>query len=287
MKHPLIIFNPNSDPKRLNEVKKAISWLSVTLQFGIVGSYLDSLGFPQLHHHDGITVYESEEKAILDSDSILSLGGDGTVLYCVHALAGIPKEDRIFDNVPIIPINFGTVGFICPYTLDDLYNDEVYDYDISERYMLLCNGEETALNEIAIIKTDHGIRRFRIKHNQQDVSEFRADGVILSTATGSTAYSFSCGGPILFPGSGNDAISITPISPIDASLKPIIIPLGEGDRLHVRSDNTKSIVDGSPSKTTSEVVVEKHPQKLKLATPRDFNYFNLLKQKLGWSRLSF
>lgn len=283
MKNPLIIFNPNADSHRLNEIKKAISWLSITQKFNIVEKYLDVLDVPQLKQHSGVSVFDKEQDAIRASDSILSLGGDGTVLYCVKALAGMSREN--FFDLPIIPVNFGTVGFICPFTLDDLYSKEVYNHEISERSLLFCNGYYTALNEIAMVKDDHGIRKFKIQYNGQDVAEFRADGCIFSTATGSTAYSFSCSGPILFPGSGEGSISITPIAPIDASLRPIVIPFRERDRVRVYSENTRCIVDGAPKASVSKMNITMHSQKLKLATPKNFNYFNLLKEKLGWSRL--
>jgi len=284
MKKPLLIFNPDSDPDRLNEIKKAVSWLATSQEFNIVESYLDKLKTPILGNASTVDVFITEAEAIQASDGIISLGGDGTVLYCVRALADMTGSD--WFDLPVLPINFGTVGFICPFTIEDLYSDSIYNYEISERMLLTCNDYGAALNEISLIKNDYGIRNFRIKYNNQDVSEFRADGVILSTATGSTAYSFSCNGPIIFPGQGNDIVSITPIAAMDASLRPIILPLGDGDGITVSSENCRCLIDGLPRPDVHQITIKKYSQKLKLATPINFNYFNLLKEKLGWSRLT-
>lgn len=168
--------------------------------------------------------YSDLETPIEDmtSDIVLCVGGDGTVLNAQHVLS--PKK------IPILSINMGTVGFLTEVNPEDIFEclDKLlsYDFFIEERLQLdvLCDDKWiTVLNELVIMTSQPAkMLNLRVSVDEEVVDEVRADGLIVSTPSGSTAYSMSAGGPIVDP--RVDAAIIIPICPFKLNTRPKIVP---------------------------------------------------------------
>ena len=168
--------------------------------------------------------YSDLETPIEDmtSDIVLCVGGDGTVLNAQHVLS--PKK------IPILSVNMGTVGFLTEVDPEDIFEclDKLlsYDFFIEERLQLdvLCDDEWiTVLNELVIMTSQPAkMLNLRVSVDEEVVDEVRADGLIVSTPSGSTAYSMSAGGPIVDP--RVDAAIIIPICPFKLNTRPKIVP---------------------------------------------------------------
>ncbi len=182
------------------------------------------------------------------NDIVISVGGDGTVLYCQHILS--PKK------IPILSINMGTVGFLTEVEPEDLFEcfDKLlsYDFFIEERMQLdvLCGGEWfTVLNEL-VIMTDQPAKMLdlRVCSNGEIVDHVRADGLIISTPSGSTAYAMSAGGPIVDP--KVDVAIIIPICPFKLNTRPKIVPGDSTITVELLTDNKDgvAVLDGSEKK---------------------------------------
>lgn len=173
---------------------------------------------------DKIREYAEYEKSIdeMTSDFVLCIGGDGTVLKAQHVLS--PKK------IPILSINMGTVGFLTEVEPDDIFEclDALlsYNFFIEERVQLdvYCSDEWiTVLNELVIMTSQPGkMLDLEITVDDEIVDNVRADGLIISTPSGSTAYAMSAGGPIVDP--RVDAAVIIPICPFKLNTRPKIVP---------------------------------------------------------------
>lgn len=150
-------------------------------------------------------------------DTVFVIGGDGTVLHSEHAYPGVPK----------LPIGFGRVSFIADVKHTDNLNLVVRrilekKYFLEERSKLSCSILPDALNEVAFLKTQpNRMVEVSVLIDGSDAGPVRGDGVIVSTPTGSTAYSLSCGGPILPP--DTCATAIVPIAPFKLASRPIVV----------------------------------------------------------------
>ena len=221
---------------------------------------------------------------------LIVLGGDGTLLAAARVAAPC--------GVPILPVNLGGLGFLTSVTLEELYPalEHVLEgrHRISERVMLavelLRGGQaverQRALNDVVINKG--ALARMVDLDLHIDgayVCKYRADGLIVSTPTGSTAYSLSAGGPIVYP--AVDAFVITPICPHTLSDRPLVVP----DSVTVEVDFEGSdepvylTVDGQIGielRGGDRVRVTKAPEKLKLVRAPKKTYYELLRSKLKW-----
>jgi len=221
---------------------------------------------------------------------LIVLGGDGTLL----SVARLPGSCK----VPILGVNLGSLGFLTEITLDDLYSslEEIVagKYVIDERLMLktcvLRQGKAVAtytnLNDITINKRVLARMITLETHiNQQYVNAFLADGLIISTPTGSTAYSLSAGGPIVYP--STQALIITPICPHTLTNRPIVIPDNCVIQVSLKSKNEDVYLtcdgqEGLSLKYLDVVEVRKASCTLKLIQPPQKNYYQVLRTKLNW-----
>ena len=233
---------------------------------------------------------KSREEIPALSDLLIVLGGDGTLLAAARLLG-----DR---NVPILPVNLGGLGFLTSVTLDDLY--PVVEQAIhgearySERTMLesrvMRKGKvfhcSRALNDAALNKAALArIIDLELRVNGEFVSIFKADGLIVATPTGSTAYSLSAGGPIMYP--IVSAFVITPICPHTLSNRPLVIPDSAKIEIAFAAGETPIYltVDGQVGvelHTNDVVVLNAAAEKLRLVRPREKTYFSVLRDKLKW-----
>jgi NAD+ kinase len=219
-------------------------------------------------------------------DAIITFGGDGTILSAVRQVTK--------SEIPIMGINVGKLGFLAEFqyekiseAIESLLSGE---YRMVDRTMLSTkvNGEVIyALNDIVVEKMSSS--RMITLHCFSDdnfVASYRADGLIVTTPTGSTAYSLASGGPILAP--STRVICLTPIAPHSLTFRPLVIPDENTIRLIVESPNgeAKLVADGQVEKflkTGDEVIISLAEEKVKLIKPRQSSYYDVLRAKLLWA----
>jgi NAD+ kinase len=225
-------------------------------------------------------------------DIAVSLGGDGTLLACARAVA-----ER---GIPILAVNMGDFGFITEISRSELFDAwEKYmagRLGTSERLMfsaaVLRAGEEvaafTGLND-AVISTLGISRMIRLKVSLSDISvgRYRADGVIVATPTGSTAYSMAAGGPILYP--EMDAFILTPICPFTLSNRPTVVPATELLRIEVEDPQKTEValtIDGQETfclLPRDVVLVRQAPRKALIVRSDKRSFYEVMRTKLNWS----
>lgn len=222
-------------------------------------------------------------------DFILSIGGDGTLLSAAHLAA-----DR---HIPIVGVNFGHLGFLTTAGKEDV-DTLVADllagrYSIEERTMLQTSCAQlqadgrrlpNALNEVTLHRMDNvSLLRTELYVNGQFVSLYSGDGLIIATPTGSTAYSLSCGGPILTPDSG--CLVITPIAAHSLSLRPIIVPDQATVTLRpqTRGEAVALTLDSTTYEISSgdEVTLRRAETTLPLVRLNNQHFFSALHEKLA------
>lgn len=224
------------------------------------------------------------------SDVVLSFGGDGTMLTAVHHM--------LDTDIPIMGINVGKLGFLAEFSvnklddnLDDLVNG---NYRVVDRTCLttkIDDSEYFALNDFVIEKRDISqmisVETYTDEHY---VGDYTGDGLIISTPTGSTAYSLSCNGPIIAP--STSVLCITPISPHSLTLRPLVIPDRIEVRIKVKSSDRHAILvaDGKVKRTLQqgeEILIQLSDSKVKLIKPRNSSYYDVLRNKLLWGANAF
>lgn len=234
------------------------------------------------------TVFNTYEDIKNQVDVMLTLGGDGTILGTVDIIRD--------SNIPVIGINFGRLGFLASVNKNDiaaaihaLINKQ---FTLDHRILLELESDPTAfknqniaLNDITIHKRDNAamitIHAFL---NDEFLNSYWGDGIIVSTPTGSTAYSLSCGGPIIFPQSGN--FVITPISPHNLNVRPIVV--SDDNKLtfkvETRSSNYLVSCDSKTEAidTSSIFTIRKANYGLKLVRLNNESYLSTLRNKLMW-----
>jgi NAD+ kinase len=219
-------------------------------------------------------------------DLLIVLGGDGTLLSIAHVAAQ--------KDVPVVGVNLGALGFLTEVPVDEIYitldsylggNDKI----VSRRQMLKAKTEKNSyfcLNDVVINKGALArMIRCAIWIDGEEIAMTRADGLVISTPTGSTAYSLSAGGPIIQP--YIPAIILTPICPHTLSFRPMVISsesevkvklLTGGEEVYLTVDGQR----GELMKMDDTVTVCQSGLKLQLISSPLRNYFDLLKEKLRW-----
>lgn len=220
-----------------------------------------------------------------DASFVVTVGGDGTILKAARFYA---KSD-----VPIFGINLGRLGFLAQANPDELEwavkKLKSGEYKIQNRMMLSAfNDRITALNDI-VIKGDSFSRTSRLymSINGKHVCDYLADGLIISTPTGSTAYTLSAGGPVISPGLG--AVVIVPICPHTLTARPLVIPADE--KIEVSSCDTcsglKLSADGQKTidvRSDEKIIIQKSSIQAKLVVLNRENngFYGVLREKLQW-----
>ena len=228
----------------------------------------------------GTSVEEMEKQRV---DFIVSVGGDGTILRTIH---------RMNDPVPILGINMGTLGFLVDVepkeaekTLSQLIPE--FNVDLRSRLKVLLNGKSLppATNEVALITASPAkMIEFEIIVDGSLMEDFRADGVIIATSTGSTAYAMSAGGPIVDP--RVDAIVMVPMAPFKLSSRPWVIP---GDstievKLKLPMKDALVVIDGQSTTTISmsdSLVISKADTPARFVKVGKDGFFEKVKSKLA------
>ncbi len=236
------------------------------------------------------TVADGKEVAAR-SDALVVLGGDGTLLHASHLIT--PKP------IPLVGVNFGSLGFLTEIALPELYPvletvlDGTYAYE--DRQMLRAGVERAGrpgavgdvLNDVVVTKAAVVSRIIELDVTVDDafVSIFRADGLIVSTTTGSTAYNLAAGGPILYP--TLPAVVLTPICPHMLANRPLVVGHDAQIRIRLHTHDVEVHVtldgqEGFPLEHSDIVTVTRSPRTLRLVKAPARDYFEVLRTKLKW-----
>jgi len=225
-------------------------------------------------------------------DFLLCLGGDGTMLSAARAVG--------YRKTPLLGVHLGKLGFMAEVTVDTMFKrlDTVAsgNYGLQSRMVLKCevyNGQKAkvfyALNDFVFDGgNSNRILTMRLLSNDHFVADYRADGLIIATPTGSTAYSLSSGGPIVMP--LLKAIVVTPICPHTLTLRPIVLPEDRSIEITFPLDDGKDYalaVDGQITEYLnphSKVYIQKSGYEIKMIDFDDTNYFQTLRRKMGWGQ---
>ncbi len=283
MKSVSIEIKPNN-PESIQYIKKLIS-------------FLESKGLRILLQDNEIYVQENLSNYIVDSEDFINLpdliivvGGDGTLLRTARLFAG--------RDIPILGINTGMLGFLTEFSPDEafIYLEDIINgnYEMSNRALL----EVSYKNDSGLMKkaflNDAVISRGTISHlisidleiDGKLLSSFSGDGLIIATATGSTGYSLSAGGPIITPTIKN-ALIINPICPHTLTIRPLIIPSDSVLKVKAVSkfENLLLTIDGqetSQINSNDEIIFIGTDTNINLITHPERNFYEILRQKFGW-----
>jgi NAD+ kinase len=225
-------------------------------------------------------------------DLIVVLGGDGTMI----SAARLTGERETL----VLGINYGSLGYLTEFRIEEMFPalEEILagNYEVDPRVMLEVEhwrGDKRldtgrVLNDVVINKAALArIIEIEVSLNQLYVNSFRADGLIVSTPTGSTAYNLSAGGPIIYP--SMNAVVLTPICPFTLTNRPIVVPDTAEINLRLKneSDGVVLTLDGQigySMQARDSVVIRKSRTTFNLVQPPNRNYFDVLRNKLKWGR---
>src|SRR5277367_5876106 len=237
---------------------------------------------------DNVSVF-NDSKDLDDSiDFLISLGGDGTLLDTVSLVQN--------KNIPVLGINFGRLGFLASISKDEVATAVTSlinrTFVVDKRSLIHLDADQPlfgdvpyGLNEFAIHKTDTSpMIKIHTYLNGEFLNTYWADGLIVATPTGSTGYSLSCGGPIVFPDS--ESFVITPVAPHNLNVRPIVVPddniisfevEGRAENFICVLDSRKEIVDKSV-----QLAVRRESFTLSLVRLNENNFLQTLRNKLSW-----
>ncbi|MGE5570946.1 MAG: NAD(+)/NADH kinase [Rhodospirillales bacterium] len=276
-----IISKPNA-PRAAEIVPDLLEWLRAR-GFAV---RLDEVSAGYATARKGLPRHEVPEGC----DLMIVLGGDGTLLAAARALAG--------RQIPVFPVNLGGLGFLTAISPGEIYPEleRVFrgELRIGRRRMLhgqlmrggQCVSEYEALNDVVVTKGSFArIIDLDAHVDGHFMCAYKADGLIVCTPTGSTAYSLSAGGPIMFPQVA--ALCITPISPHMLTNRPVIVPDTSVITLENRAEDDAAFltVDGQVGqqlKSGDRVVASRSPHILQLIRPPRAHFFDVLREKLKW-----
>ena len=222
------------------------------------------------------------------ADVVVSLGGDGTLLDTLSLVRD--------SGIPVIGINFGRLGFLASINKNEIRNAIQAlinrEYALDQRSLLsleskyhLFGEENFALNDITIHRRDNtAMMIIHAYMNEEFVNSYWADGLIIATPTGSTAYSLSCGGPIIFPSARN--FVITPIAPHNLNVRPVIIPDDVTLRFEVEARSAKFLVSCDSRTATVDrsvkITISKAAFHVNLVRLNNESYLTTLRNKMLW-----
>ncbi|MCH8105964.1 MAG: NAD(+) kinase [Proteobacteria bacterium] len=234
---------------------------------------------------------ESMQTLVDQSDLVISLGGDGTLLTAARAL--------VDKDTPLLGINMGRLGFLADVSIDDFetHLEEVVGgkYTVEKRFFI--EGEfhspnqpvskNIALNDIILHSHESvSMIEYEVFSDGKLIHQQRADGVIVTTPTGSTAYALSGGGPIMHP--SLETLAIVPVCPHTLSNRPIVLSAHQEIEIHLSQPGSSAQVNYDGRSTVimenkDSIRINRYPRPLNLLHPQDYDYFEILRAKLNWS----
>ena len=277
-------------PEAVATICRLLEWLTPRGIALVIGPRVER---GEIERETGCTVETMEHEELAASvDLIVVLGGDGTMIATA----------RLLDNrdVPVVGVNYGTLGYLTEVRVEEMTDalDAIVagNYHLDRRVMLaaeLHRGEEKllrnrVLNDVVISKSALArIIEIETWFDGQLVNCFRADGLIISTPTGSTAYNLSAGGPVVYP--SMNAVVITPICPHTLSNRPLVVPDDAEIELILKTpkEEVALTLDGQVGyrmEVNDRVLIAKSRTTFNLMQPLNRNYFEVLRGKLKWGR---
>jgi len=253
----------------------------------VCDTYLQELKSVLDYENPNFLSFSKENGLPADTDLLFTFGGDGTILSAVTFI----KDSCI----PIIGVNTGRLGFLATSQKTEILKELPHILDgecpISERSILEVRSTKDpaflsyAVNEAAVMRKETtSMITVNTYVNDVFLNTFWADGLIISTPTGSTGYSLSCGGPIIYPKA--DIFAITPIAPHNLNVRPMILKDDAEIRLkiHSRSSQYSLSVDSSyyTMNKEDEILIRKADFKIKIVKYKNYSYFENLRAKLHW-----
>ena len=280
------IFGNTYQPKKSVSIQKLLACLSARQAEVIIErEFYTFLTDGQHLPLEGVSIFDQSD---FDADCVVSMGGDGTFLRAASMVRG--------KQIPILGINIGRLGFLADVnaqeierTIQALYEG---DYTVDTRAVIQVEtegqslqGYDCALNDVAILKRDNAsMITIHTTINGDYLTTYQADGLILSTPTGSTAYSLSNGGPIIVP--GTHVFSLTAVAPHSLNVRPIVVSEDSEIKLTIesRTHNFLVALDGRSEKLddTTKLTLRKAPYRVKVIKRAGTKYFHTLRDKMMW-----
>lgn len=284
-----VVVKPHQ-PDALQTICRLVEWLAER-EITLVG--MPELDRERIEHETGCAIESvAPEDLAAHVDLITVLGGDGTMIATARMIG-----DR---EVPVLGVNYGSLGYLAEFRIEEMFPalESILEgnYQVDTRVMLAAElfrkGEmlrrTRVLNDVVINKSALArIIEIETSLNNQFVNSFRADGLIVSTPTGSTAYNLSAGGPVIYP--SMNAVVITPICPFTLSNRPLVVPDDAVIELHLKTPNEEVALTldgqvGVPLEFEDRIVIKKSRTAFHLIQPANRNYFDVLRDKLRWGR---
>ena len=280
------IFGNTYQPKKCEAVQKLLDALAVSDIFPLV----DHPFYDYLTEEMHVRIPECQfiEDDDFDADVAVSMGGDGTFLTTAMRVGK--------KQIPILGINTGRLGFLADFSLDDISETlgrffagqlrtercSVLQVECSEGQM---QGYPFALNEVAVLKHDSSsMISIRVDLGDEYLTTYQADGLVINTPTGSTAYALSVGGPVMLPGSEN--IGLVPVAPHGLTVRPLTLPDNLEIKLTVesRSHNFLVAIDGRSEsfQDTMKLTIRKAPYQVFVVKRPETTFLHTLRSKLLW-----
>ena len=280
------IFGNEYQAKKSTSIEKILDYLAQKgAEIYVENAYYEFLTRSQHIDVKAAAVFEAYN---FDVDYVISMGGDGTFLKAASRVGA--------KGTPIIGVNMGRLGFLADVlpgeveaALDSLYAGEC---QIEEHVVIqveaeggVLAGNPFALNDIAVLKRDDAsMISIRTQVDGEFLVNYQADGLIVTTSTGSTAYNLSNGGPIIIPQSSS--LCLTPVAPHSLNIRPVVINDTAEITLDVesRSHNYLVAIDGRSERMTegTRLVIRKAAHTIKIVKQRNQRYFSTLREKLMW-----
>lgn len=280
------IFGNEYQAKKSTSIEKILDYLAQKgAEIYVENAYYEFLTRSQHINVKAAGVFEDYN---FDVDYVISMGGDGTFLKAASRVGA--------KGTPIIGVNMGRLGFLADVlpgeveaALDSLYAGEC---QIEEHVVIqveaeggVLAGNPFALNDIAVLKRDDAsMISIRTQVDGEFLVNYQADGLIVTTSTGSTAYNLSNGGPIIIPQSSS--LCLTPVAPHSLNIRPVVINDTAEITLDVesRSHNYLVAIDGRSERMTegTRLIIRKAAHTIKIVKQRNQRYFSTLREKLMW-----
>ncbi len=284
----IALFGKSPDEASMPYIQQVISKLEhISAEVHIYEPFLDIIK-PIVKFKTSYKTFKSHSELKNNVDYLISVGGDGTFLDTVTLVRD--------SGIPILGINLGRLGFLSSVSKNEI--DEAFDsllkgdFRLEQRILLrlvtkegLFGDMNYGLNEVAISRKDsNALLLLHVYVDNKILNSYWADGLLIATPTGSTAYSLSCGGPIVTPGSKN--FLITPIATHNLTVRPIVIPddskiriklEGRDDHYLVSMDSRRETIEGNV-----ELNIEKESFKINLIQMQSKDFFTTIRDKLKW-----
>ena len=273
------LFGNIYQTKKSAAIQKVLSCLSeFRAEVMVDQAYYDFLKNDQQLDVPATKVFTGDD---FEADFAISMGGDGTFLQTANRVGR--------KQIPILGVNMGRLGFLADVTPTDiescLRSLAEEDYAVESRAVIEVASGMYALNDVAILKRDSAsMISIRVHINGEYLTTYQADGLIISTPTGSTAYSLSNGGPIIVPGTG--VLLMTAVAPHSLNIRPIVIPDSAEITLDVesRSHSFLVAVDGRSEKCKegTRITLRRAPYNIRVVKRSGMPYFSTLREKMMW-----